>query len=92
MLVQERPDAAASVKCRASQFGLMPALVPDVLAIYPERSTAWLVDVELHPLDQAQVDLRAKAILEAVSDEHREATVKCLRIGSAQPSSSAAMR
>ena len=82
-LVGVHPGADVIVKQRAEEFDLLPVQVADALATYPERPAAWLVDGELRPPGQDDVDLIAKAILDLVSDRHREAVVKCLQIWSA---------
>ena len=81
-LIGMQQDADAIVKERAEEFDLLPLPVADALATYPERPAAWLVDGQLRPPGQDDVDLIAKAILDVISDGHREAVVKCLQIWS----------
>lgn len=82
-LVELRPGAEAMIKQRAVELGLLPPPVIGVLATYPERPAAWLVESELRPPGQDEIDLLAKAVLDAIGDGHREAVIKCLGIWSA---------
>lgn len=82
-LVDEVPEAEQIIKDRAAEYGLLPQSVARALASYPERPATWLVDLELAPPTQAEVDLLSRAILETLSDGHREAIIKCLSIWSA---------
>jgi hypothetical protein len=82
-LVEQIPEAQGIVKDRAAEYGLLPDSVARALASYPERPAAWLVDLELAPGSKAEIDLLARALLEALSDGHREAIIKCLSIWSA---------
>lgn len=79
-LIGVHPGADVTVKQRAEELDLLPVPVAGALATYPERPAAWLVDGELRPPGQDEIDLIAKAILDLVSDGHREAVVKCLQI------------
>ncbi|MFF5215426.1 DUF5677 domain-containing protein [Micromonospora sp. NPDC000442] len=82
-LTEHIPDAQGPVRDRALEFGLLPQPVARALASYPERPAPWLVDLELSPPDQAEVDLLSRAIVEALRDGHRESIIKCLSIWSA---------
>lgn len=82
-LVEKVPDARGFIRDRARELGLLPQSVARALASYPERPAAWLVDLDFTPPDQPEVDLLARAILEALRDGHRESIIKCLSIWSA---------
>lgn len=82
-LIEQVPTAERIVKDRAAEHGLLLQSVARVLASYPERPAAWLVELDLAPPGQQEVDLLARAILEALRDGHRESVVKCLSIWSA---------
>jgi hypothetical protein len=82
-LVEAFPEAQGIVRDRAVEHDILPTCVARVLASYPERPAAWLVDLNLTPPGQPEVDLLARAILEAIRDGHREAIIKCLSIWSA---------
>jgi hypothetical protein len=77
------PKARATVKARAEERGLLPESVTDALASYPLRPAEWLVDREMTPPRQGEIDLLARAVLDALKDGHREAVIKCLYIWSA---------
>lgn len=76
------PRARSVVKERAAEWGILPDGVARALASYPFRPAEWLVDVEVAPPGQSEVDLLARAVLEALKDGHREALIKCLFIRS----------
>lgn len=82
-LAELHPAARETVVRRADEFGLLPDAVTDVLAGYPERPAAWLIDRELVPPSQDDVDLVARSIIDVLKDGHREAVIKCLFIWSA---------
>jgi hypothetical protein len=82
-LVEVVPEAERIVKDRAAEHGLLPQSVARVLASYPERPAAWLVELAMTPPSQSEVDLLARAILETLRDGHQEAIIKCLSIWSA---------
>jgi hypothetical protein len=82
-LVEQVPEAKQIIKTRAAEFGLLPQPVARVLASYPERPAAWLVDLDLTPPGQQEIDLLARTILETLGDGHRESVIKCLSIWSA---------
>ena len=81
-LAEACPRAPAVVRSRATELGLLPPLVAGVLASFPNRPAAWLADRELHPPNRDEIDLLAQALIEAISDGHREAVLKCLWIWS----------
>jgi Family of unknown function (DUF5677) len=81
-LCEQVPGGEQVIKDRAAEHGLLPQSVGRVLASYPERPAAWLVDLDLTPPGQSEVDLMARAILEMLSDDHREGLIKCLSIWS----------
>lgn len=74
------PSGAAVVSEQADKHGLLTAYVRSVLTSYPYMPVPWLTaDVEVHVPDQADIDLVRRALLEALSDGHREALMKCFR-------------
>jgi hypothetical protein len=74
------PSAAAVVSEQADDHGLLSAGVRSVLTSYPYMPVPWLTgDVEVHVPEQADIDLVRRALLEALSDGHREALMKCFR-------------
>jgi hypothetical protein len=77
------PLAKDVVKRRADEHGLLPDPVVRALASYPLRPAEWLVGSEEMALDQAGIDLLARAVLGVITDGHREAVIKCLSIWSA---------
>ncbi|MFI7430159.1 DUF5677 domain-containing protein [Micromonospora sp. NPDC049836] len=82
-LIEQVPDARSVVRDRAVEHGLLPQSVAAALASYPERPAGWLVDLDIAPPGQSEVDLLTRAVLEALRDGHREAIIKCLSIWSA---------
>lgn len=79
-LAMKIPSAAAMVAEQADDHGLLSAEVRSVLTSYPYMPVPWLTaDVEVHVFEQADIDLVRRALLEALSDGHREALMKCLR-------------
>lgn len=82
-LVDLRPGADAIIRQRADELELLPPPVSAVLSTYPERPAAWLVEGDPRPPSTDEVDLVARALVEAIGDGHREAVIKCLRIWSA---------
>jgi hypothetical protein len=82
-LAELHPAAPEVVVGRADEFGLLPDVVMSVLAGYPELPAGWLIDRELAPTGQDEVDVLARSILEVLKDGHREAVIKCLFIWSA---------
>jgi hypothetical protein len=83
LLVDLDGSAAESVRTRANDYGLLSSTVAGVISSYPDRPAAWLVPAELHRPGQIEIDLAVKAVLEAITDGHREALLKCLHIWSA---------
>lgn len=81
-LAEVVPEAKAVVKARAEERGLLPESVASALASYPLRPADWLVDREMTPPGQEEVDLLARAVLELLRDGHREAVIKCLYVWS----------
>lgn len=77
------PAARLNVVQRAHQLDLLPVPVANALMSYPERPADWLVAGDPRSATQDDLDLTAKAILDAVRDGHREAVIKCLSIWSA---------
>lgn len=74
------PSAAAVVSKQADEHGLLSAAVRSALTSYPYMPVPWLTaDVEVHVPEQADIDLVRRALLEALSDGHREALMKCFR-------------
>jgi hypothetical protein len=82
-LAAQVPEARIAVKVRAEERGLLPESVAQALAAYPLRPAEWLVDREMTPPGQEEIDLLARAVLEVLKDGHREAVIKCLYIWSA---------
>lgn len=81
-LAAEVPEAKAAVKARAEERGLLPESVASALASYPLRPAGWLVDSEMAPPGQEEIDLLGRAVLGVLGDGHREAVIKCLQIWS----------
>lgn len=83
-LVDQVPTAARVVKERATEFGLLLPSVAAALASYPDdRPASWLVDLPTRAPEASEIRLLSRAVMEAVSDGHREAVIKCLSIWSA---------
>jgi hypothetical protein len=82
-LVAQVPEAVEVVRQRATQFALLSPSVARALALYPERPASWLVDLDLTPPGQSEVELLARAVSDVVRDGHREAIMKCFSIWSA---------
>lgn len=82
-LAAQIPEVEAMVKARAEEHGLLPESVVSVLASYPLRPAEWLVDREIIPPGQEEIDLLARAVLDVLKDGHREAVIKCLYVWSA---------
>jgi hypothetical protein len=77
------PEARSAVKVRAEEHGLLPGPVVNALASYPHRPAEWLISREVTPPGQGEIDVLAQAVLGVLTDSHREAVIKCLRIWSA---------
>ncbi|RYB90062.1 hypothetical protein EUA06_11665 [Nocardioides glacieisoli] len=74
------PSAAGVVSEQADDHSLLSAGVRSALTSYPYMPVPWLTaDVEVHVPEQADIDLVRRALLEALSDGHREALMKCFR-------------
>ncbi|RRR98207.1 DUF5677 domain-containing protein [Glycomyces terrestris] len=82
-LAAQDPEAKAVVKDRAEEHGLLSGTIARALASYPLRPAKWLVDIEMRPPGQEELDLLARAVLEVLKDGHRESLIKCLYIWSA---------
>jgi hypothetical protein len=82
-LATQVPEATTLVKARASENGLLSDPVASALASYPFRPAGWLIEREVAPPGQAELNFLARAVLEALKDGHREAVIKCLHIWSA---------
>jgi len=82
-LAAQVPEAKAVVKARAEECGLLPESVASALASYPLRPAEWLVDREMTPPGREEIDLLARAVLDVLTDGHREAVIKCIYIWSA---------
>jgi hypothetical protein len=82
-LAAQIPEARTVIKARAEERGLLPKSVVNALASYPLRPAEWLVDREMTPPDQEEIELLARAVLGVLKDGHREAVIKCLHIWSA---------
>jgi hypothetical protein len=76
------PKRSPSSRTRATENGLIPDRIANVLATYPSRPAEWLVGRSVRPASQEDIDLLARALLEAISDGHRESVIKCLSIWS----------
>lgn len=77
------PEAAEIIRLRAVEHGLLPPAVSDVLASYFYRPAAWLVEKDVEPPRQQDVEFLAQALIGVLKDGHREALVKCMFIWSA---------
>lgn len=77
-LVAAVPESRQTIVALAEARGLLSKPVRRVLASYPYVPAAWLHGMEMSPPGQAEVDLCARAILDVLTDGHREALVKCL--------------
>lgn len=82
-LATQIPEARAVIKARAAERGLLPESVVRALASYPRRPAEWLIDRQMAPPGQEEIDLLARAVRETLADGHREAVIKCLYIWSA---------
>ena len=82
-LAARLPEAAAAVRTRAQQHGLLPPAVSNALASYPGRPASWLAGDETVSAGEDEIRLLAHAVLGVLQDGHREAVIKCLWIWSA---------
>lgn len=76
------PEAMPAVRARAEELGLLPEAVTSALDSYPHRPARWLTSRDATPPGQDEIDLLARAVLEVLTDGHREAVIKCLPIWS----------
>jgi len=77
------PEAMAAARTRAEEAALLPEAVAIALDSYPLRPAAWLTNRETTPAGQDEIDLLGRAVLEVLTDGHREGVIKCLWIWSA---------
>ncbi|HEX3803668.1 MAG TPA: hypothetical protein VHV75_12595, partial [Solirubrobacteraceae bacterium] len=82
-LAERIPASKGIVVRRAADRGLLPEPVANALTTYRQRPAAWLTDREPSDPELDDVRLLSKAVLEAVTDGHREAVLKCLKIWAA---------
>jgi hypothetical protein len=75
-------EAGNAVKIRAEEHGLLPGPVVSALDSYPHRPAEWLTSGEVTPPGQDEIDFLARAVLDVLTDGHREAVIKCLRVWS----------
>lgn len=76
------PGAIEAVTLHASRLGLLSDGVLRTLSSYPDRPAEWLTGWEMEPPAEAEVNRLATAVLEAMTDGHREAIIKCIAIWS----------
>ena len=81
-LAAQVPEARSVVKERAAEWGILPGGVARALTSYPLRPAEWLVDLEVAPPGQPEIERLARAVLEVLKDGHRESIIKCLFIWS----------
>jgi hypothetical protein len=82
-LSNQIPEAKAAIKSRAGEQGLLPDLIESTLSSYPSRPAEWLVDCEVKPPGQEEIDLLARAVFGVLKEGHHEALIKCLYVWSA---------
>jgi hypothetical protein len=79
-LAKRIPSAATVVAEQAEEHGLLSDGVRSALSSYPYMPIPWLIaNAEVHVPEQADIDFVRRALLEALSDGHREALIKCFR-------------
>lgn len=79
-LAERIPSAATVVSDRADEHDLLSDGVRSALTSYPYMPAPWLVaSAEVHEPEQTDIDLVRRALLEALSDSHREALMKGFR-------------
>lgn len=84
MLVDALPQAQDIVISEAESHGILPETVQRVLSLYLERPAAWLVRLSRPvQVEQADLNLLARSIIEITTNGHRESLIKCLPIWSA---------
>lgn len=81
-LASRIPEAMSAVKIRAEEYGLLPRAVASALDSYPNRPARWLTGREVTSPGEDEIGLLARAVLEVLTDGHREAVIKCLLIWS----------
>lgn len=82
-LAARLPEAAAAVRTRAQQHGLLTSAVSNALACYPGRPAGWLARDETINAGEDGIRFLAQAVLGVLQNGHREAVIKCLWIWSA---------
>ncbi len=79
-LAERVPEASAIVVEQARKRGLLSDDVRRALASYPGLPAPWLIgELELAAPRQQDLELIHDALLGTMTDEHREALIKCLR-------------
>jgi len=74
------PEARDVLVPRARDHGLVSPAVARVLASYPFMPALWLTGFEeVSSPGQPEIDLLKEALIEVLSDGHREAVLKCFR-------------
>jgi hypothetical protein len=79
-LAAQVPDAVTVVVARAKEHGLLAKAVISALDSYPHRPAAWLTGYEEAAAAPELVAFLAGAVLEVLTDGHREAVIKCLLV------------
>jgi hypothetical protein len=74
------PGSDTVVVERATALGLLPERVLRVLCAYPYRPAEWLTGArDFSPPEQEDIDFLVRAMVDVLSDGHRESLIKCLR-------------
>jgi hypothetical protein len=81
-LSARNPDAIDVVISHASRLGLLSDGICRTLSSYPDRPAEWLTGLEMKPPRRPEIDRLATAVLEAMTDGHREAIIKRMAIWS----------
>ncbi|OLT78114.1 Uncharacterised protein [Mycolicibacterium phlei] len=81
-LSEKDPDAIDVVTSHASRLGLLSEGIRRTLSSYPRRPAEWLTGLEMESPGKSEIDRLATAVLEAMTDDHREAIIKCMAIWS----------
>jgi hypothetical protein len=76
------PEAIDVVTSHASELGLLSDGIRRILSSYPDRPAEWLTGLGMEPPGESEIDRLAEAVLEVISDGHREAIIKCMAIWS----------
>ncbi len=79
-LVARVPDAVTVVTARAKEHDLLAKAVTSVLDSYTHRPAAWLTGYEAAAPGQDQISFLGGAVLEVLTDGHREAVIQCLLV------------